>query len=165
MGVPDRLALNLFLASFSALATGQAQSESLEWMASPDSAVQEEIAVDWEKEWTEWCETAHCVSSDTSLWNIEGEGLHRIGHQLDSTFVATRLAALDRVSGLDLRWNPVAHRRIVTFGTRRSRHLGTMLGRSAMYFPLFEKVLDRDCLLYTSPSPRDRTRSRMPSSA
>ena len=27
---------------------------------------------------------------------------------------------------------------------------------------LFE---DNDCLLYTSPSPRDRTRSRMPSSA
>ena len=25
--------------------------------------------------------------------------------------------------------------------------------------------LDVDCLLYTSPSPRDRTRSRMPSSA
>ena len=25
--------------------------------------------------------------------------------------------------------------------------------------------LERDCLLYTSPSPRDRTRSRMPSSA
>ena len=28
----------------------------------------------------------------------------------------------------------------------------------------FLKVV-RDCLLYTSPSPRDRTRSRMPSSA
>ena len=26
-------------------------------------------------------------------------------------------------------------------------------------------VIDLDCLLYTSPSPRDRTRSRMPSSA
>ena len=26
-------------------------------------------------------------------------------------------------------------------------------------------VRDRACLLYTSPSPRDRTRSRMPSSA
>ena len=25
--------------------------------------------------------------------------------------------------------------------------------------------LNNDCLLYTSPSPRDRTRSRMPSSA
>ena len=35
---------------------------------------------------------------------------------------------------------------------------------------LFGEVLDgivdlTDCLLYTSPSPRDRTRSRMPSSA
>ena len=32
---------------------------------------------------------------------------------------------------------------------------------------LGEKVIDQDiiCLLYTSPSPRDRTRSRMPSSA
>ena len=28
-----------------------------------------------------------------------------------------------------------------------------------------EKVLEQHCLLYTSPSPRDRTRSRMPSSA
>ena len=31
----------------------------------------------------------------------------------------------------------------------------------------YAELLDRfsDCLLYTSPSPRDRTRSRMPSSA
>ena len=29
----------------------------------------------------------------------------------------------------------------------------------------FERELHRVCLLYTSPSPRDRTRSRMPSSA
>ena len=28
-----------------------------------------------------------------------------------------------------------------------------------------EEVLSQPCLLYTSPSPRDRTRSRMPSSA
>ena len=28
-----------------------------------------------------------------------------------------------------------------------------------------DDLLDMDCLLYTSPSPRDRTRSRMPSSA
>ena len=28
-----------------------------------------------------------------------------------------------------------------------------------------EAVLDRCCLLYTSPSPRDRQKSRMPSSA
>ena len=29
----------------------------------------------------------------------------------------------------------------------------------------FQQSLSKDCLLYTSPSPRDRTRSRMPSSA
>ena len=28
-----------------------------------------------------------------------------------------------------------------------------------------KKGLDRDCLLYTSPSPRDKRQSRMPSSA
>ena len=39
-------------------------------------------------------------------------------------------------------------------------------------FPSYEKALEwynsdeyKPCLLYTSPSPRDRTRSRMPSSA
>ena len=32
-----------------------------------------------------------------------------------------------------------------------------------IYYSL--KMLDSNCLLYTSPSPRDRTRSRMPSSA
>ena len=33
------------------------------------------------------------------------------------------------------------------------------------YREALEGVLSSDCLLYTSPSPRDRTRSRMPSSA
>ena len=30
---------------------------------------------------------------------------------------------------------------------------------------LFGRMIDKDCLLYTSPSPRDRQKSRMPSSA
>ena len=30
---------------------------------------------------------------------------------------------------------------------------------------LTNEIMDKNCLLYTSPSPRDRTRSRMPSSA
>ena len=33
------------------------------------------------------------------------------------------------------------------------------------YSRIMNIVLDPSCLLYTSPSPRDRTRSRMPSSA
>ena len=48
-------------------------------------------------------------------------------------------------------------------------HIGGV--RTALFNYLFAKknggdfVLRIDCLLYTSPSPRDRTRSRMPSSA
>ena len=45
---------------------------------------------------------------------------------------------------------------------RRRLEIETDLG-----FPVYRKdVIESDiCLLYTSPSPRDRTRSRMPSSA
>ena len=92
----------------------------------------------WEQLWAEWCQTVHCVSSDTALF----EGV-KVGVGLDSATVAPRMAALDRNSELDLRWNPVAHRRIEAFGSKRNRHLGAMLGRKAMYFPLFEEVLDR----------------------
>ena len=38
-------------------------------------------------------------------------------------------------------------------------------GESELHFSLISIVKDLICLLYTSPSPRDRTRSRMPSSA
>ena len=39
--------------------------------------------------------------------------------------------------------------------------------QSNLYKPekLFSKIKFNDCLLYTSPSPRDRQKSRMPSSA
>ena len=37
--------------------------------------------------------------------------------------------------------------------------------RDARYAAFIEATQANDCLLYTSPSPRDRTRSRMPSSA
>ena len=48
------------------------------------------------------------------------------------------------------------------------------LGRSVFNYPedqitgkqnYYNLVVDLDCLLYTSPSPRDRQKSRMPSSA
>jgi len=42
----------------------------------------------------------------------------------------------------------------------------SLVGFARLYRDRFERgVLEEDCLLYTSPSPRDRTRSRMPSSA
>ena len=39
------------------------------------------------------------------------------------------------------------------------------LGRTQFRRPILESAVVNACLLYTSPSPRDRTRSRMPSSA
>ena len=53
------------------------------------------------------------------------------------------------------------------FGRRRRAHAPTLI--TALAFLIFMQkgvgTLIGDCLLYTSPSPRDRTRSRMPSSA
>ena len=38
-------------------------------------------------------------------------------------------------------------------------------GYKYLSIPELDKFKERDCLLYTSPSPRDRQKSRMPSSA
>ena len=51
---------------------------------------------------------------------------------------------------------------IVASDSRMPRD-GRFIEKLGTYNPLLAK--DSDCLLYTSPSPRDRTRSRMPSSA
>ena len=40
-----------------------------------------------------------------------------------------------------------------------------LMKRAHKYFPIIEPILAKNCLLYTSPSPRDRQKSRMPSSA
>ena len=48
-------------------------------------------------------------------------------------------------------------------GNRRSSQEKVNYGDYALSVETVEKLLN--CLLYTSPSPRDRTRSRMPSSA
>ena len=54
-------------------------------------------------------------------------------------------------------YSPHAHARIKSIDTSAAKKL------PGVYAVLTAK--DIPCLLYTSPSPRDRTRSRMPSSA
>ena len=44
-------------------------------------------------------------------------------------------------------------------------HQNANVGMSFATSKETDKLIDETCLLYTSPSPRDRTRSRMPSSA
>ena len=45
------------------------------------------------------------------------------------------------------------------------KYLGSVIPATDNYFAALNSAVFSDCLLYTSPSPRDRTRSRMPSSA
>ena len=49
-----------------------------------------------------------------------------------------------------------------TFDKRKSINYSSLDAAKEMWF---DPVRDRGCLLYTSPSPRDRQKSRMPSSA
>ena len=51
------------------------------------------------------------------------------------------------------------------FLIRRKKKLGLGTAYIEGFKWAIDKGYDRICLLYTSPSPRDRTRSRMPSSA
>ena len=46
-----------------------------------------------------------------------------------------------------------------------SMHLGNYIGAVNNWVALQDDPNNECCLLYSSPSPRDRTRSRMPSSA
>ena len=52
----------------------------------------------------------------------------------------------------------------ITLGIIGGGQLGSLLSVAANKLNI-NTVIFSDCLLYTSPSPRDRTRSRMPSSA
>ena len=59
--------------------------------------------------------------------------------------------------------------RFTTWGESHGPAIGCVIDGCPPNIPLSEKDIqkdmDRSCLLYTSPSPRDTERSRMPSSA
>ena len=59
----------------------------------------------------------------------------------------------------------VDHAKSVILKIYIEKHSGVTVDDCARVSDQVSAVLDVDCLLYTSPSPRDRTRSRMPSSA
>ena len=77
------------------------------------------------------------------------------GHYVALSGMRTRLDELDRLAS-DLA-------NVGTAGYKAER-----TGHRNVPRPVFDDALESaidSCLLYTSPSPRDRTRSRMPSSA
>ena len=71
-------------------------------------------------------------------------------------------STLDRSSAASDVYKRQGMRRLNEYRERSFYHRGNMRGLHVMAMAIAE---DERCLLYTSPSPRDRTRSRMPSSA
>ena len=101
--------------------------------------------------------------------------MKRLALIIPLALIAALSFALNKAETLEEKQGPV---RILFLGHDSKHH------NSNAYFPMLSKALGRDgiyfdyhtnvgealgdaeyCLLYTSPSPRDRTRSRMPSSA
>ncbi len=95
-----------------------------------------------ETSWLEWCQATACTSNDTALWNIR-DFVKGETPLLDTATIQTRMHVLDAASPMDLSWNPIAHSRIAFYASKRPIHLGRMLGRAPLYFPLFEEALDR----------------------
>ncbi len=95
-----------------------------------------------ETSWLEWCQATACASNDTALWNIR-DFVKGETPVLDTATIQLRMKVLDAASPMDLSWNPVAHSRIAFYAAKRPNHLGRMLGRAPLYFPLFEEALDR----------------------
>lgn len=132
-----------FLLVFGAATAGWAQS--LDSAAKAVSALDSEgfpELVAAEVAWLDYLSENWCFTSDTSLLNIHGFEEGEVP-ELDTTALRSRMALLDGQSPLDLAWNPVVHSRIAFYASKRKKHLGTMLGRSPAYFPLFEEALDR----------------------
>ena len=88
----------------------------------------------------------------------------------DPTTIGTDTEFDPEIHGWDINWPvPVNIDYQITTYARQPRHDRQIIAQ-LLYtkIPLRFAVLstnDNTCLLYTSPSPRDRTRSRMPSSA
>ena len=95
-----------------------------------------------ESSWLEWCQATACASNDTALWNIR-DFVKGETPVLDTATIQLRMQVLDAASPMDLSWNPIAHSRIAFYAAKRPIHLGRMLGRAPLYFPLFEEALDR----------------------
>ena len=93
---------------------------------------------------------------DFEIWNVlenimAGEKVLYDGHAIAAVAATSALTARDAIKLIDVEYDILPHVTDVDAAMRKDA-------------PIIREGVT-DCLLYTSPSPRDRTRSRMPSSA
>ena len=98
-------------------------------------------------------ELSNSMERGRKTWKHEGYDAEKKAADLESAMQKAKA----RYDGLAEDYD-----RARTGDTKGSRRIGLKGPKSAEQH---ESDLLRNCLLYTSPSPRDRTRSRMPSSA
>ena len=101
--------------------------------------------------------------------------------------IGANTAIFTLINQLILQYLPVRNPAELVLLTARGHHYGSNSGPNSLSYPMYQDFRARNqvfqgmfcrhsydmstsfegrtCLLYTSPSPRDRTRSRMPSSA
>ena len=123
--------------------------------------------------------TAHAlgVDADTShaLLSIERKQSLRLNPLKTEAQVLEKLAALGW-QGMQYTWladgYTIEHGLEAIRDSQLTKNGVVYIQNAASWLPVLaldpqpdETILDVCCLLYTSPSPRDRTRSRMPSSA
>ena len=104
----------------------------------------------------------------------DAETLRRLGRQLVEERLAACVTVLPEAVSV-YRWEGELREEDEAMAIAKTAHPDRLVQRAAELHPYdtpevlvlpVESGLDRYiCLLYTSPSPRDRTRSRMPSSA
>ena len=96
--------------------------------------------------------------------------LGRLGNQM---FQYAAVRGISAMRGYEFGIPPFESKRVDNYSLHRAFTLDSVGTRNLAVLDrghapvVIEKSFefDEDCLLYTSPSPRDRTRSRMPSSA
>ena len=100
------------------------------------------------------------MSKNPSILVVQGPNLNLLGTREPDVYGKTTLEDIHQKLG------QLAESHSVNLDTYQSNHEGELIDRiQKAKQEGIDFIIINPCLLYTSPSPRDRTRSRMPSSA
>ena len=90
---------------------------------------------------------------------------HTLVRDLAGELTLTEKIIIAMLNNMTLEQKRVAHEQLASAGVSNEGMTRFHERRAVLQRATARLAQDNSCLLYTSPSPRDRTRSRMPSSA